>query len=356
MKAVGGWSWAIITSSESELSIWYASVAFTWTWYLPGVEAVNEQIAGVCCEGSLWPKGCCHRAGWPSTCRSGVGHRRRRDRWTPVAEKVSLLNRGRIASVDKGLVRSMLATGGRFRHIEHARSRGRGAIAIRDPHHDADRGKILGRVATPVVAGLACAAYRRAGCRVVAVPVRSQVPGDIQRSGGLVGSCTFAVRVTAWRYSGWAGPVICTVGGMLMGPVSRRQFVEPPARRVSRKEAGPMPSHGQRYHSPVLATNRPTRLPRGGGTAEPYSESFVKVAGSGCRGSGVCDADTPSQRWPPYLCAGSLGTREDEGAILLRHSALDLGTGGNSISPTRSLGPPLLRAQKILCRPGATSW
>ena len=51
MKAVGGWSWAIITSSESELSIWYASVAFTWTWYLPGVEAVNEQIAGVCCEG-----------------------------------------------------------------------------------------------------------------------------------------------------------------------------------------------------------------------------------------------------------------------------------------------------------------
>jgi len=31
-----------------------------------------------------------------------------------------------------------------------------------------------------------------------------------------------------------------------------------------------------------------------------------------------------------------------------------LAPGGNSISPTRSLGPPLLRAQKILCRPGAT--
>ena len=35
-----------------------------------------------------------------------------------------------------------------------------------------------------------------------------------------------------------------------MGPVSRRQFVEPPARRVSRKKLVLCLATAQRYHSP----------------------------------------------------------------------------------------------------------
>ena len=131
-----------------------------------------------------------------------------------------------------------------------------------------------------------------------------------------------------------------------MGPVSRRQFVEPRARRVSSKKLVLCLATAQRYHSLVLATNRPTCSSRGGGTAEPYSESFVKVAGSGCRGSGVCDADTPSQRLPRCLCAGSLRAREDERAVLLRHGALDLGTRRQLDLAHQFLGPALVARAK----------
>ena len=51
------------------------------------------------------------------------------------------------------------------------------------------------------------------------------------------GSWIVAVKVAdgSPRWSDWLSSSICTVGGMLMGPVSRRQFVEPPARRVTKR-------------------------------------------------------------------------------------------------------------------------
>ena|GEM_PF-6080444 len=46
-----GWSSWITKSTEAALSIWLGSLTTSWTWYVPGVVAVNEQMSGVCGEG-----------------------------------------------------------------------------------------------------------------------------------------------------------------------------------------------------------------------------------------------------------------------------------------------------------------
>ena len=64
------------------------------------------------------------------------------------------------------------------------------------------------------------------------------------------GSWIVAVKITlSPRRSDWEGPVICTVGGILMGPLSTRQFVEPPARRVSMRSLVLRLATAQRYHT-----------------------------------------------------------------------------------------------------------